>query len=170
MANEALHRQDRLTPSTNRPPEHLSATDEDSPSRQIDDLRSSPPPDAPFAVFTPNGFQPFYPPQPEPIQSSELLPDNPFNPHGQPSLSLPQQATPLTSQQGTLTIEQMADPQQRANIAATQDGLAPDDPTNPRGTPDYIVEDHLDTNRPGEDHPLPPPVEPPPPGDARHGR
>jgi hypothetical protein len=155
-----LHRQDRHNPpSPNRPPDHLSATDEDAPSRAIDTPRSSQP-KAPFDVFTPKGFRPFYPPGPEPVQSSELLPDNPFNPRGQPSLSLPQQATPLTSEQGAMSIEDMADDTRRREIAATQDGLAPDDPSNPRGTPDYIVEDHLDTNRPGEDHPLP---EPPPP-------
>ena len=134
-----LHRQDRHTEAGNRPPDHLSATDEDAPSRAIDTPRSSQP-KAPFDVFTPKGFRPFYPPGPEPATSSEDLPDNPFNPRGGPSQSLPQQATPLTSEQGTLTVEQMADPVQRADIAATQDGLAPDDPSNPRGTPDYIVE------------------------------
>jgi hypothetical protein len=136
-----LHRQDRLTPSPSRPPEHLSATDEDDPRREIDNARSSGP-KAPFDVFTPKGFRPFYPPQPEPVQSSELLPDNPFNPKGGPSLSLPQQATPLTSDQGVMSLEDMADDQRRRDIAATQDGLAPDDPSNPRGTPDYIIEEH----------------------------
>jgi hypothetical protein len=136
-----LHRPDRQTPSPNRPPEHLSATDEDDPRREIDNERSAPR-KAPFDVFTPKGFRPFYPDGPEPVTSTELVPDNPFNPRGGPSLSLPQQATPLTSDQGVMTIEDMADDQRRLDIAATQDGLAPDDPTNPRGTPDYIIEEH----------------------------
>jgi hypothetical protein len=165
MANQnpqtnPLHRQDRNTPSSQRDPSHLSASDEDDPRRLIDNERSSQP-KAPFDVFTPKGFKPYYPPAPEPVQSSELLPDNPFNPRGGPSQSLPQQATPLTSQQGAMSVEDMADDTRRREIAATQDGLAPDDPMNPRGTPDYIVEEHLDTNRPGVDNPLPP--EPPPP-------
>jgi hypothetical protein len=134
-----LHRQDRHTPAGNRPPDHLSASDEDAPSRAIDTPRSSPP-KAPFDVFTPKGFKPFYPDHPEPPQSSEYLPDNPFNPRGGPSQSLPQQATPLTSEQGAMSIEDMADPVRAYNIAMTQDGLAPDNPQNPRGTPDYIVE------------------------------
>lgn len=138
-SNTPLHRQDRHTEAGQRPPDHLSATDEDAPSRLIDRERSSPP-KAPFDVFTPKGFRPFFPEGPTPIESSELLPDNPFNPRGGPSLSLPQQATPLTSEQGVMSIEDMADPERRANIAATQDGLAPDDPSNPRDTPDYIVE------------------------------
>ena len=142
MANEQLHRQHATGPSLNRPPEHLSATDEDRPNLALQNERANPPPDTPFAVFTPKGWQPFYPEGPEPITSSELVPDNPFNPRGGPSLSLPQQATPLTSDQGVLTIEDMADPERLRNIAATQDGLAPDDPTNPRGTPDYIVDEH----------------------------
>ena len=137
MANEALHR----TPATNRPPDHLSATDEDRPNLALQHERSSGP-KAPFDVLTPKGWRPFYPEGPEPITSTELLPDNPFNPKGGPSLSLPQQATPLTSDQGVMTIEDMADDQRRLDIAATQDGLAPDDPANPRGTPDYIVEEH----------------------------
>jgi hypothetical protein len=137
--NPGLHRQDRFTPASNRPPEHLSATDEDAPDRKIDNARSSGP-KAPFDVFTPKGFRPFYPDRPEPPQSSEYLPDNPFNPHGQPSQSLPQQATPLTSEQGVLTIDDMADQERMNTIAMTQDGLAPDNPQNPRGTPDYIVE------------------------------
>jgi hypothetical protein len=155
MANEQLHRQDRQSPSVNRNPEHLSATDEDSPSRQIDEARSSPR-KAPFDVFTPKGFRPFYPPGPEPVQSDELLPDNPFNPHGQPSLSLPQQATPLTSEQGVLTIDDMADQERMNTIAMTQDGLAPDNPQNPRGTPDYIVEGVTDPDAPPAMHSIQP--------------
>lgn len=129
-------------PTPGRPPDHLSATDEERPTDALKQARSSPP-KAPFEVFTPKGFRPFYPPQPEPIDTlSDEYPkeDNPLNPRGGPSLSLPQQATPLTSQQGVLSVEDMADESRRREIAATQDGLAPDDPMNPRGTPDYIVE------------------------------
>jgi hypothetical protein len=127
-----------------RPEDHLSATDEDRPTHALRAARESPPPDMPFAVLTPKGHQPFYPPpDSQPPASSEahtLENDNPFNPKGGPSLSLPQQATPLTSRQDVLTPEEMADLPLYMDIAATQDGLAPDDPRNPRGTPDYIVE------------------------------
>ena len=141
MADPAPHhRTDGRTQST-RPPEHLSATDEDRPNLALQQERSSGP-KAPFDVFTPKGWKPYFPeaPDPQATQSSETVPDNPFNPRGQPSLSLPQQATPLTSQQDILSIDEMADAQVYLDIAATQDGLAPDDPRNPRGTPDYIVE------------------------------
>jgi len=165
-ANEALHRQSPTGPSTNRPPEHLSATDEDKPNLALQAERSSGP-KAPFDVFTPKGWRPYFPDGPEPPESSELNPaDNPFNPHGQPSQSLPQQATPLTSDQGTLSIDDMADPVRTQNIAMTQDGLAPDDPRNPRGTPDYIVEDY---EGPSAGHqPLPHPPDTPP-EDRKHG-
>jgi hypothetical protein len=133
-----------------RPPDHLSATDEDHRNANLDHARSSGP-KAPFDVLTPKGFRPFYPQQPEPAVSSERIDaDNPFNPKGGPSQSLPQQATPLTSLQGVLSLDDMADNQRTLDIAATQDGLAPDEPRNPRGTPDYIVEG-------------PPPPPPPPP-------
>ena len=46
----------------------------------------------------------------------------------------------MTSRQDVLTAEEMSDLPTYLDIAATQDGLAPDDPRNPRGTPDYIVE------------------------------
>jgi hypothetical protein len=123
----------------NRDPKHLSASDEDHDNVNLERALSSGP-KAPFDVLTPQGFKPFFPPGPEPVVSSELVDDNPLNPRGQPSLSLPQQATPLTSGQGVLDIDTMADPEKYQNIAATQDGLAPDDPRNPRGTPDYTVE------------------------------
>ena len=126
-----------------RPDEHLSATDEDRPTLALRNERANPPADMPFAVFTPKGFQPFYPDGPQPPASSEapkIENDNPFNPKGGPSLSLPQQATPLTSRQDVLSNDEMADLPTYMDIAATQDGLAPDDPRNPRGTPDYIVE------------------------------
>jgi len=127
-----------------RPDDHLSATDEDRPTLALREARANPPADMPFAVFTPHGFQPFYPDGPgQPPASSEahtVENDNPLNPKGGPSLSLPQQATPLTSRQDVLTTEEMADLPTYMDIAATQDGLAPDDPRNPRGTPDYIVE------------------------------
>ena len=157
MANEH-HRQDRPAspptepPPSNRPPEHLSATDEDQPNLALQAERSSGA-KAPFDVFTPKGFRPFYPPEPDPAatQSSETNPhDNPFNPKGGPSLSLPQQATPLTSHQGVLSIDEMADPDEYLEIAATQDGLAPDDPRNPRGTPDYIVEEPSPQSNPDD--------------------
>jgi len=122
-----------------RPPDHLSASDEDHRNANLDHERSTGP-KAPFDVLSSRGWKPFYPPGPEPAVSSESPPaENPFNPHGGPSQSLPQQATPLISQQGVMSLEDMADPQKSLNIAATQDGLAPDDPRNPRGTPDYII-------------------------------
>ena len=134
----------------NRPPEHLSASDEDHDNPSLDHARSSGP-KAPFDVLTPKGFRPFFPPEPDPEacwSSESPLSDNPFNPKGAPSLSLPQQATPLTSDQGVLSLDDMADNQRALDIAATQDGLAPDDPRNPRGTPDYIVEGVTDPNAP----------------------
>lgn len=137
-------------PAQGRPPDHLSATDEERPTDALKQARSSPP-KAPFEVFTPKGFRPFYPPGPEPVSSqSDEYPeaDNQLNPRGGPSQSLPQQATPLTSQQGVLSVEDMADEPRRREIAATQDGLAPDDPMNPRGTPDYIVEGLTDPANP----------------------
>jgi hypothetical protein len=158
-SNTPLHRQDRNTPAGDRPADHLSASDEDAPSRAIDTPRSSPP-KAPFDVFTPKGFKPYYPPGPEPVQSSELLPDNPLNPRGGPSLSLPQQATPLTSEQGAMSIEDMADPVRAYNIAMTQDGLAPDNPQNPRGTPDYIVEGITDPDAETQIHTISPSTTP----------
>jgi hypothetical protein len=122
-----------------RPPGHLSASDEDHRNANLDHERSTGP-KAPFDVLTPRGWRPFFPPGPEPVRSSESPPaDNPFNPHGGPSQSLPQQATPLISRQGVLSLGEMADHQHYLDIAATQDGLAPDDPRNPRGTPDYIT-------------------------------
>jgi hypothetical protein len=130
-------------------PETVSATDEDHSSAAgsyglLRPERESPPDDMPFAVWTPKGHQPFYPPpdnQPPDSPEQHLVEnDNPFNPKGGPSQHLPQQATPLTSQQGTLSAEDMADPVRSREIASVQDGLAPDNPQNPRGTPDYIVE------------------------------
>jgi hypothetical protein len=130
----------QIQPDPNRPPDHLSATDEDHRNPGLEAIRSSGP-KAPFDVLTSKGWRPFYPQAPEPAVSSERIPsDDPLNPKGQPSLSLPQQATPLTSDQGVLDLEDMADPQRALSIAATQDGLAPDDPRNPRGTPDFIVD------------------------------
>jgi hypothetical protein len=132
----------------NRPPEHLSASDEDHRNPNLERARSSGP-KAPFDVLTSKGWRPFYPQQLEPAVSSERIEaDNPLNPKGGPSQSLPQQATPLTSEQGVLSLDDMADNQRALDIAATQDGLAPDDPRNPRGTPDYIVEGVTDPNAP----------------------
>ena len=101
-----------------------------------------------FEVDTPEGRRPFIPPSPEPVprpkdDEGNDLPDNPQNPRGKPSLSLPQQATPLTSQQGVLTQQDLHDPA-KINEIMVQDGLAPDNPENPRGTPDFIVEPTLD--------------------------
>lgn len=102
----------------------------------------------PFEIDTPLGPKPFVPPGPELAprpkdpDTGEDLPDNPQNPRGKPSLSLPQQATPLTSHQGVLTEEDtthiLDDPEKLDKLMA-QDGLAPDNPLNSRGTPDYIV-------------------------------
>ncbi len=121
----------------------LSASEEDHGL-----WRDTPPPppaaEMPFAVPTTKGFQPFYPPPdsapPDSPEQHRPENDNPLNPKGGPSLSLPQQATPLTSQQGTLSPEDMIDERRARDIAMTQDGLAPDNPAYPRGTPDYIVE------------------------------
>jgi hypothetical protein len=55
----------------------------------------------------------------------------------------PQQATPLTSDQGVLEQAKLYDRSpETVNEIMVSDGLAPDDPENPRGTPDYIVEPH----------------------------
>jgi hypothetical protein len=151
MADAPLQR----APDNRRDPSHLSATDEDRPNLALQHERSSGP-KAPFDVFTPKGWKPFYPQGLEPPDSSEYLPDNPFNPHGQPSQSLPQQATPLTSEQGVLTIDDMADQERMNTIAMTQDGLAPDNPQNPRGTPDYIVEGLTDPDAPPAMHSIQP--------------
>ena len=70
-------------------------------------------------------------------------PDNPKNPRGKSSLSLPEQATPLTSDQGVLAEADLHDPA-KINEVMVQDGLAPDNPLNPRGTPDYFVSDIVD--------------------------
>jgi hypothetical protein len=103
----------------------------------------------PFEVDTPLGPRPFVPPGPElaprPKDNENPgndLPDNPENPRGKPSLSLPQQATPLTSHQGVLTEDDLTgtlDNPEKLNKLMAQDGLAPDNPLNSRGTPDYIV-------------------------------
>jgi len=109
-----------------------------------------------FEVDTPRGRRPFIPPQPEPsdppldTEGNPMTEDNVFNPRGQPSQSLPQQATPLTSQQGVSAPEDLEDPN-KINEIMVQDGLAPDNPLNPRGTPDYVVEPHVD---PQENEPL----------------
>ena len=55
-----------------------------------------------------------------------------------PPCSLPQQATPLTSQQGVANPEDLADPV-KAHARVAQDGQAEDDPMNPSGTPDYMI-------------------------------
>jgi hypothetical protein len=97
-----------------------------------------------FEVDTPRGRRPFVPPSPEPADrpkddEGNPLRDNPDNPRGRPSLSLPQQATPILSEQGVLAPEDLEDPD-KVNEIMLQDGLAPDNPLNPRGTPDYVVE------------------------------
>jgi hypothetical protein len=119
-----------------------------------------------FEVDTPDGFQPFVPPAPQATSPTGLfddegnpVPDNPENPRGGPSLSLPQQATPLTSQQGVAPVEDIVDLQRQYETMTLQDGLAPDDPFNPKGTPDYIVED-AEAQDPDPSHQ---PAEQPPP-------
>ena len=94
-------------------------------------------------VDTPQGFQPYVPTAPastdRPLDTEgNPAKDNPDNPRGKPSLSLPQQATPLTSQQGVANPEDLADPV-KAHARVAQDGQAEDDPMNPSGTPDYMV-------------------------------
>ena len=123
----------------------LSATDEDHASRALSEARENIPAGH---VLTTKGHRPYYPdgPSDEAAQSPDLTPDNPFNPRGGHSLSLPQQATPLTSLQGVLThdeIDVRTDEDRKAfeDLIIVQDGLAPDDPRNPRGTPDYIIEE-----------------------------
>jgi hypothetical protein len=103
-----------------------------------------------FEVETPLGSRPYIPPgpgEPSPRPKDDEgndLPDNPQNPRGKPSLSLPQQATPLTSDQGVLEQAKLYDRSpETVNEIMVSDGLAPDDPENPRGTPDYIVEPHM---------------------------
>ena len=130
------------------PPDHWSASDEDASSlttlgQAFERARANLPAGH---VLTTRGPRPYFPDGPEPIQSDELTPDNPFNPRGGPSLSLPQQATPLTSLQDVLTLDEMdtSTPEKAKEyegLMTLQDGLAPDDPRNPRGTPDYIVEE-----------------------------
>jgi hypothetical protein len=109
-----------------------------------------------FEVDTPRGRRPFVPPGPEPADRPKAddgspLPDNPDNPRGRPSLSLPQQATPLDSQQGVLAPEDLEDPS-KINEIMLQDGLAPDNPFNPRGTPDYVVEEYGGDPQAAKDH------------------
>ena len=101
---------------------------------------------AQFEVDTPQGRRPYVPEGPEEIPNppdtldpTKEAKDNPDNPRGRPSLSFPQQATPLTSQQGVLDPADLDDPEKRNEITL-QDGLAPDNPMNPHGTPDYIIE------------------------------
>ena len=126
-------------------PPTLSATDEDHASIALQRAREDIPPGH---VLTTKGHRPYYPDEPtqEAADSPDFLPDNPLNPRGQPSLSLPQQATPLTSLQGVLVQDEMdvSTPEKQREyeeLIVVADGLAPDDPRNPRGTPDYIVEE-----------------------------
>jgi len=119
-----------------------------------------------FEVDTPKGRRPYIPPGPEPTDrplsdDGSPLPDNPDNPRGKPSLSLPQQATPLTSKQGVMSAEDVAhlDDPEKVNEIMLQDGLAPDNPLNPKGSPDYIL---------GEEAP-PPPDAPARRREAEHG-
>src|SRR3954469_7562336 len=83
-----------------------------------------------FEVDTPTGRKPFVPPEPTPTpglldDEGNPIEDNLYNPRGQPSLSLPQQATPLTSQQGVMDPVDLDDPN-KINEIMVQDGLAPD--------------------------------------------
>lgn len=119
--------------------------------------RSSPP-KALFEVFTPEGLKPYVPFGPEPRFTPErTLPENPLNPRGGPSPSLPQQASPIGSRQGVLSEEELALPQHELNsLVSAQDGLAPDNPYNPKGTPDYIVETITDPDAETTPHQLQP--------------
>lgn len=106
-----------------------------------------------FEVDTPQGRRPFVPEAPEPAprptdENDQPLPDNPANPRGKPSLSLPQQATPITSRQGVMAPEDLEDPAKVSEIML-QDGLAPDNPLNPKGSPDYIMGSEEAGNRHG---------------------
>ena len=99
-----------------------------------------------FEVETPQGRRPYVadepteiPNPPDTLNPDQEAKDNPDNPRGRPSLSLPQQTTPLQSQQGVFAREDLEDPA-KTNEIMLQDGLAPDNPLNPHGTPDYIVE------------------------------
>jgi hypothetical protein len=128
----------------------LSATDEDHDPRRRD---LAPPKDVPFPVLTPVGFRPFFPAKPELVESPEFhdddpQPDNPLNPKGQPSMHLPQQATPLLSRSdgnmdpslAPLTYSDPNDPV-RIDPHATYvpyPGFT-DNVQNPRGTPDYLI-------------------------------
>lgn len=94
-------------------------------------------------VWTTDGWRPFIAETPEPITSPEATPSNPWNPKGQPSLSLPQQTTPLTSEQGVISNEDLAD-RERLEALMVEDGAVPDNPYNPKGTPDFFVEPHMD--------------------------
>jgi len=122
-------------------PQVQSASDIDH--RRTADIPPTPP-DVPFPVLTPHGWEPYFPPPdsaPPPSPEAHVPEnDNPLNPKGGPSLSYPQQATPLTSQQGVLAPEDLLDENAYRELVTVQNGLAPDDPRNPKGTPDYIVE------------------------------
>src|SRR3954453_19779825 len=110
-----------------------------------------------FEVETPLGSRPYIPPGPEPAprpkdDEGNDLPDNPQNPRGKPSLSLPQQATPLTSAQGVLEQAKLYDRSPEVvNEIMVSDGLAPDDPENPRVSAAYIVVIHGEPQGDDED-------------------
>lgn len=135
----------------------LSAADIDHPAtlpRNIQDEMAAPLDGGDIAgprVWTTDGWQPYVAEEVNPPTSPEETPLNPWNPKGQPSLSLPQQTTPLTSEQGVISNEDLAD-RERLDALMVEDGLTPDNPYNPKGTPDYITSPHTD-----------PLEEPPPP-------
>lgn len=125
----------------------LSAADLDHPAtlpRELQDEMAGPLPDGPGPhVFTTRGWLPYVAEEPAPIDSPENTGSNPLNPKGFPSLSLPQQTTPLTSQQGVISNEDLAD-QPRLDALMAEDGPIPDNPYNPKGTPDAFLEPHME--------------------------
>jgi hypothetical protein len=132
-----------MTDTPDRKP--LSATDLDRPSKELIEQENSL---GPMEVLTPLGPRPFFPAEPELPQSDEYpQADNPFNPKGQPSMHLPQQATPLRTRP-----DGNADPSVNPTYTDPKDPVAidphatyvpypgfTDNVNNPRGTPDYLI-------------------------------
>jgi hypothetical protein len=121
----------------------LSASDLDNPRTDPDlqrELFEERPPGAGVSqVFTSDGYKPYIADGPAEIQSDETpLADNPLNPKGQPSLSYPQQTTPLTSAQGVISGEDLAN-RETMEALLVGDGAIPDNPLNPKGSPDFLV-------------------------------
>ena len=141
---------DQINDDADETLEGVSATDED---HALWRTREPVPTDMPHPVWTPTGYQPFYPPEPVLTESIEYheddpQPDNPLNPKGQPSMHLPQQATPLRSRadggldpaNAPLTYSDPKDPIAIDPHATyvPYPGFT-DNVANPRGTPDYLI-------------------------------